>query len=64
MYETYACKKYQRLLCPCGYNWHVFLNDMDMQLPKGYFIAVGGAEDKGEEGKTRDKKRISLRTAF
>lgn len=27
-----------------------------MQLPKGYLIAIGGAEDKGEEDKWRGKK--------
>jgi cyanophycinase len=27
-----------------------------MQLPKGYLIAIGGAEDKGEEDKVREKK--------
>jgi cyanophycinase len=27
-----------------------------MQMPKGYLIAIGGAEDKGEEEKVREKK--------
>jgi cyanophycinase len=27
-----------------------------MQFPKGYLIAVGGAEDRGEEEKIREKK--------
>ncbi|MFL5772295.1 MAG: cyanophycinase [Flavisolibacter sp.] len=27
-----------------------------MQMPKGFLIAVGGAEDKGEEGKVKEKK--------
>ena len=30
-------------------HWHVFSWSLDMQHPKGYLIAVGGAEDKGSE---------------
>jgi cyanophycinase len=39
--------------------WHTFLKKLTMTHPKGFLVAVGGSEDKGEEEKVK-KNRLDF----